>query len=157
VSPPRDLAPAPKGPEPVSAILPFAMKEFFIAECAQQENKVIHLLLRGRVQAGEAQEDRRALSALTLVIVPASLRQRCGDNVDDVLDAFEQGRFPEGQGSGQQVQEPVPAHDSQSFGASGTRKSTSPTIFPKTTKDIDELWRTLADCVGPCRTRTSGP
>ena len=122
------------------------MKEFFISECAQLENKVITIQFRRGVPAGETQEKRRALSGLTLGDRSGHLEAKMWDNVEDAIDAFEQDDFVKIKGLINKYKNrfQLTIHKLRRLGESEVDFAD---YLPKTTKDIDELWQTLAGFV----------
>ncbi len=122
------------------------MKEFFIAECAQQENKVITSCFVVVSKQVKPKKTGEPYLALTLGDRTGQLEAKMWDNVDDVLDAFEQDDFLKVKGLVNKYKNrfQLTIHKLRRLGDSEIDFAD---YLPKTTKDIDELWRTLADCV----------
>ncbi|HEX4426760.1 MAG TPA: OB-fold nucleic acid binding domain-containing protein [Terriglobales bacterium] len=122
------------------------MKEFFLSECAQHENKIItstFVVVNKQVKPKKTGEPYLALT----------LGDRCGqieakmwDNVEEVLDAFEQDDFLKIKGLINKYKNrfQLTIHKIRKLGDSEIDFSD---YLPKTTKNIDELWQTLAGFV----------
>jgi len=122
------------------------MKEFFLSECAQYENKIItssFVVVTKQVKPKKTGEPYLALS----------LGDRCGqieakmwDNVEEALDAFEQDDFLKIKGLVNKYKNrfQITIHKVRKLGDSEIDFSD---YLPKTTKNIDELWQTLASFV----------
>ena len=122
------------------------MKDFFLADCPQHENKIItssFVCISKQVKPKKTGEPYLALT----------LGDRCGqvdakmwDNVDDALDAFEQDDFLKVKGLLNKYKNrfQITIHKLRRLGDSEVDYSD---YLPKTTKDIGELWQTLTGFV----------
>jgi 3'-5' exoribonuclease len=122
------------------------MKEFFITDCALQENKVItssFVVLSKQVKPKKTGEP---YLALTLGDRTGHLEAKMWDNVEEVLDAFEQDDFLKIKGLINKYKNrfQLTIHKLRRMGDSEIDFSD---YLPKTTKNIDELWQTLAEYV----------
>ncbi len=118
------------------------MKEFFLSDCARFENKVIvssFVVISKQVKPKKTGEPYLALT----------LGDRCGqieakmwDNVEDALDAFEQEDFLKIKGLLNKYKNrfQLTIHKLRKLGDSEVDFGD---YLPKTTKDVEELWRTL--------------
>jgi 3'-5' exoribonuclease len=119
-------------------------EDFFISDCSQQENKVIiSTFVVIRTQQVKPKEDRRALSALTVEIVPGRSKPKCGTTSEDAIDGFDQDDFVKIKGLINKYKNrfQLTIHK--------IRRLAEPDIvfgdyLPKTKKNIDELWQTLS-------------
>ena len=97
------------------------MKDFYIGDCARHENKII---TSSFVVVGKQIKPKKTgepYLALTLGDRSGQLEAKMWDNVEEVLDAFEQDDFLKIKGPHQQVQESFPAHDPQAAQAGRIR------------------------------------
>ncbi|MGZ4813525.1 MAG: OB-fold nucleic acid binding domain-containing protein, partial [Terriglobales bacterium] len=69
------------------------MKEFFISECSQQENKVITSSFVVASKQVKAKKNGEPYLALTLADRTGQIEAKMWDNVDEFIDAFEQEDF----------------------------------------------------------------
>jgi 3'-5' exoribonuclease len=126
------------------------MKDFFLSDCAQHENKVIissFVVVSKQVKPKKTGEPYLALT----------LGDRCGhieakmwDNVEDALDAFEQDDFIKIKGLLNKYKNrfQITIHKLRRLQES---EADFADYLPKTTKDIGELWQTLAGFVATFR------
>src|SRR5499427_3661053 len=126
--------------------LPKPMKDFFIADCCQQENKIITSSFVVVSKQIKPKKSGEPYLALTLGDRTGQIECKMWDNVEDVLDAFEQDDYLKVKGLINKYKNrfQLTIHK--------LRKLLEPEIdyadyLPKTTKNIDELWRTLVDYV----------
>lgn len=122
------------------------MKDFFLADCPQHENKIItssFVCISKQVKPKKTGEPYLALT----------LGDRCGqvdakmwDNVEDALDAFEQDDFLKVKGLLNKYKNrfQITIHKLRRLGDSEVDYSD---YLPKTTKDIGELWQALTGFV----------
>jgi 3'-5' exoribonuclease len=122
------------------------MKDFFIAECAQQENKVITSSFVVVSKQVKPKKTGEPYLALTLGDRTGQIEAKMWDNVDDALDAFEQDDFLKIKGLINKYKNrfQLTIHKLRRLGDSEIDFSD---YLPKTTKNIDELWQTLAQFV----------
>ncbi len=126
------------------------MKEFFLSDCARFENKVIvssFIVITKQVKPKKTGEPYLALT----------LGDRCGqveakmwDNVEDAIDAFEQDDFLKIKALLNKYKNrfQLTIHKLRKLGDSEVDFAD---YLPKTTKNVDELWRTLGEYVASFR------
>jgi len=122
------------------------MKEFLISDCARHDNKVITSNFVVVTKQIKAKKSGEPYLALTLGDRTGHLDAKMWDNVDDVLDAFEQDDFVKVKGLINRYKNrfQLTIHKARKLGESEVDFAD---YLPKTTKNIDELWRTLAGFV----------
>ena len=122
------------------------MKDFYICDCARHENKVITSTFVVVTKQIKPKKTGEPYLALTLGDRSGQMEAKMWDNVDDVLDAFEQDDFLKIKGLINKYKHrfQLTIHKLRKLGESEIEFSD---YLPKTTKDIDELWRTLAGYV----------
>jgi 3'-5' exoribonuclease len=123
------------------------MKEFFIADCSQQENKIITSSFVVASKQVKAKKNGEPYLALVLADRTGQLEAKMWDNVEEFLDVFEQDDFIKIKGLINKYKNrfQLTVHK--------LRRMEEVDIdftdyLPKTTKDIGELWRTLTEFVG---------
>ena len=122
------------------------MKEFFLSDCPQFENKIITSSFVVSTKQVKPKKSGEPYLALTLTDRCGQIDAKMWDNVEDALDAFEQDDFLKIKGLLNKYKNrfQITIHKLR-------RLSDSEVDFadylPKTTKDVDELWRTLGDFV----------
>jgi 3'-5' exoribonuclease len=119
------------------------MKDFFICDCARQENKVITSSFVVVAKQIKPKKTGEPYLALTLGDRTGQLEAKMWDNVEEVLDAFEQDDFLKVKGLINKYKNrfQLTVHKLRKL---GDREIEFDDYLPKTKKDIDELWRTLA-------------
>jgi len=122
------------------------MKEFFICDCARQENKLItssFVVVSNQVKPKKSGEP---YLALTLGDRSGQLEAKMWDNVEEALDAFEQEDFVKVKGLINKYKNrfQLTIHKLRRL---GEQEIDFADYLPKTSKDIGELWRTLAGFV----------
>src|ERR1700758_1152828 len=119
------------------------MKDFFVCDCAQHENKVITSSFVVVVKQVKPKKAGGPYLALTLGDRTGQIEAKMWDNVEDVLDAFEQDDFLKVKGLINKYKQrfQLTIHKLRKLGESEIAFAD---YLPKTTKDIDELWRALA-------------
>jgi 3'-5' exoribonuclease len=122
------------------------MKEFYICDCARQENKVITSSFVVVAKQIKPKKTGEPYLALTLGDRSGQLEAKMWDNVEEVLDAFEQDDFLKVKGLINKYKQrfQLTIHKLRKLGGSEIEFAD---YLPKTTKDIDELWQTLTDFV----------
>jgi 3'-5' exoribonuclease len=123
------------------------MKEFFLAECSIQENKIITSSFVVTSKQVKPKKTGEPYLALTLGDRTGQIEAKMWDNVDDAIDAFEQDDFIKIKGLVNKYKNrfQITIHKLRKLGESEVDFSD---YLPKTTKDIGELWKTLAGFVG---------
>ena len=122
------------------------MKDFYICDCVRHENKVITSTFVVVAKQIKPKKTGEPYLALTLGDRSGQLEAKMWDNVEDVLQAFEQDDFLKVKGLINKYKQrfQLTIHKLRKLGESEIVFSD---YLPKTTKDIDELWQTLANFV----------
>ena len=126
------------------------MKDFFLSDCPRFENKVIvssFVVISKQVKPKKSGEP---YIALTLGDRCGQIEAKMWDNVEDAIDAFEQEDFLKVKGLLNKYRErfQLTIHKLRKLGDSEVDFAD---YLPKTTKDIDELWRVLNEFVDSFR------
>jgi 3'-5' exoribonuclease len=118
------------------------MKDFYICDCVRHENKIITSSFVVVAKQIKPKKTGEPYLALTLGDRSGQLEAKMWDNVEEVLDAFEQDDFLKVKGLVNKYKQrfQLTIHKLRKLGESEIDFSD---YLPKTTKDIDELWRTL--------------
>src|ERR1700758_1109083 len=119
------------------------MKEFFLCDCAQNENKVITSSFVVVSKQVKPKKSGDSYLALTLADRSGQIEAKMWDNVEDAIDAFEQDDFVKVKGLLNKYKNrfQITIHKLRRLGEAEVDFAD---YLPKTTKDIGELWRTLA-------------
>jgi 3'-5' exoribonuclease len=119
------------------------MKDFYIGECVQHENKIITSSFVVVSKQIKPKKTGEPYLALTLGDRSGQLEAKMWDNVEDVLDAFEQDDFLKIKGLINKYKNrfQLTVHKLRKMGESEIEFAD---YLPKTTKNIDELWQTLS-------------
>ena len=122
------------------------MKEFFISECPQQENKVVTSSFVVASKQVKAKKNGEPYLALVLADRSGQIEAKMWDNVEEFIDSFEQDDFLKIKGLINKYKNrfQLTIHKIRRMGDTEIDFSD---YLPKTTKDIGELWKTLADFV----------
>ena len=122
------------------------MKEFFISECSQQENKIITSSFVVASKQVKAKKNGEPYLALILADRSGQIEAKMWDNVDEFILAFEQDDFLKVKGLVNKYKNrfQLTIHKLRRM-EEGDIDFTD--YLPKTTKDIGELWRTLTEFV----------
>jgi len=126
------------------------MKEFFICDCAQQENKVITSSFVVASKQVKPKKNGEPYLALTLGDRTGHLEAKMWDNVEDAIDAFDQDDFIKVKGLINKYKNrfQLTVHKLRRMGEAEIDYAD---YLPKTAKDIGELWQTLAGFVATFR------
>ena len=126
------------------------MKEFFICDCSIQENKIITSSFVVASKQVKPKKNGEPYLALTLADRTGQIEAKMSDNVSEFIDAFEQDDFLKIKGLINKYKNrfQLTIHKLRRLGEAEIDFTD---YLPKTTKDIGELWRTLADFVGTFR------
>ena len=118
------------------------MKDFYICDCLRHENKIVTSTFVVVAKQIKPKKTGEPYLALTLGDRSGQLEAKMWDNVEDVLDAFEQDDFLKIKGLINKYKQrfQLTIHKLRKLGESEIDFSD---YLPKTTKDIDELWQTL--------------
>src|SRR6202047_2553133 len=122
------------------------MKEFYICDCTRHENKIItsnFVVVSKQIKPKKSGEP---YLALTVGDRSGQLDAKMWDNVEEVLNAFEQDDFLKIKGLVNKYKNrfQLTIHKLRKLGDSEIEFAD---YLPKTTRDIDELWQTLSDFV----------
>ena len=122
------------------------MKDFYICDCARHENKVITSTFVVVAKQIKPKKTGEPYLALTLGDRSGQVEAKMWDNVEEVLEAFEQDDFLKVKGLINKYKQrfQLTIHKLRKLGNSEIEFAD---YLPKTTKDIDELWRTLSEFV----------
>jgi len=122
------------------------MKNFFICDCCQHENKVITSSFVVVAKQVKPKKTGESYLAVTLGDRTGQIEGKMWDNVDEAINVFEQDDFLKVKGL-------VNKYKSRfQLTIHKLRLLTDGEVdfadyLPKTTKNIEELWQTLADFV----------
>ncbi|MBV8052177.1 MAG: HD domain-containing protein [Acidobacteriaceae bacterium] len=119
------------------------MKEFFLADCCHHENKVITSTFVVVSKQVKPKKTGEPYLALTLGDRTGQIEAKMWDNVESAIDAFEQEDFIKAKGLVNKYKNRF------QFTIHKLRKLLDTEVefsdyLPKTSKDIGELWQTLA-------------
>jgi len=119
------------------------MKDFFICDCVRHENKVITSSFVVVTKQIKPKKTGEPYLALTVGDRTGQLEAKMWDNVEEVLEAFEQDDFLKIKGLINKYKNrfQLTIHKLRKLGDSEIEFDD---YLPKTTKNIDELWQTLA-------------
>jgi len=122
------------------------MKDFYISDCARQENKIVTTTFVVVSKQIKPKKSGEPYLALTLGDRSGQLEAKMWDNVEEVLQAFEQDDFLKIKGLINKYKNrfQLTIHKLRKLGESEIDFSD---YLPKTTKNVGELWQTLADFV----------
>src|SRR6202167_2522854 len=122
------------------------MKDFYISECTRHENKIITSNFVVVAKQIKPKKSGEPYLALTLGDRTGQLEAKMWDNVEEVLNVFEQDDFVKVKGLVNKYKNrfQLTIHKLRKLGESEIEFSD---YLPKTTKNIDELWQTLTDFV----------
>jgi 3'-5' exoribonuclease len=123
------------------------MKEFYICDCVRHENKIITANFVVVSKQIKPKKSGEPYIALTLGDRSGQLEAKMWDNVEEVLNAFEQDDFLKVKGLVNKYKNrfQLTIHKVRKLGDSEIEFDD---YLPKTTRNIDELWQTLAAFVG---------
>jgi 3'-5' exoribonuclease len=123
------------------------MKDFFLSDCARFENKIVVSSFVVTTKQVKPKKSGEPYLALTLADRCGQIEAKMWDNVEDAIDAFEQEDFLKIKGLLNKYKNrfQLTIHKLRKLGDSEVDFAD---YLPKTTKNIDDLWRTLEDFVG---------
>ena len=127
-------------------------KEFFISDCAQQENKIVTSSFVVASKQVKAKKNGEPYLALVLADRSGQIEAKMWDNVDDFIAVFEQDDFLKVKGLINRYKNrfQLTIHKLRRMEETDIDFTD---YLPKTTKDIGELWRTLTEFVGTFENR----
>ena len=122
------------------------MKDFFLSDCARFENKVIVSSFVVTTKQVKPKKSGEPYLALTLADRCGQIEAKMWDNVEDAIDAFEQEDFLKIKGLLNKYKNrfQLTVHKLRKLGDSEVDFAD---YLPKTTKNVDDLWRTLEEFV----------
>ncbi len=122
------------------------MKDFYIGDCVRHENKVITSTFVVVAKQIKPKKTGEPYLALTLGDRSGQLEAKMWDNVEEVLEAFEQDDFLKIKGLINKYKQrfQLTIHKLRKLGDTEIDFSD---YLPKTTKDVDELWQTLTNFI----------
>ncbi len=122
------------------------MKEFYICDCARLENQTITSLFVVAAKQVKSKKSGELYLSVTLADRSGQLQANMWDNVADTLDAFEQDDFVKVKGMVHKYNGrwQLTIHKLRKLDDTEIDYSD---YLPKTSKDIEQLWRTLSDFV----------
>ena len=118
------------------------MKEFFICDCVQQENKIITSSFVVVSKQVKPKKSGEPYLALTLGDRAGQIEAKMWDNVEDAIDGFEQDDYVKVKGLINKYKNrfQITIHKLRKLGESEVDFAD---YLPKTSKDVNELWKTL--------------
>jgi len=122
------------------------MKEFYICDCARVENQTITSLFVVAAKQVKSKKNGDLYLSITLADRSGQLQANMWDNVADAIDAFEQDDFVKVKGVIHKYNGrwQLTLHKVRRL---GEQEIDYTDYIPKTTKDIEQLWRTLVEFV----------
>lgn len=122
------------------------MKDFYICDCTGHENKIITSSFVVVSKQIKPKKTGEPYLALTLGDRSGQIEAKMWDNVEEVLEAFEQDDFLKIKGLINKYKQrfQLTIHKLRKLGESEIEFAD---YLPKTTKDIDELWQALSTFV----------
>ncbi len=122
------------------------MKEFYICDCIRHENKIVTSNFVVVAKQIKPKKSGEPYLALTLGDRSGQLEAKMWDNVEEVLNLFEQDDFLKIKGLVNKYKNrfQLTIHKLRKLADSEIEFSD---YLPKTTKNIDELWQSLSDYV----------
>jgi 3'-5' exoribonuclease len=122
------------------------MKDFFLSDCPRFENKVITSSFVVTIKQVKPKKSGEPYLALTLADRCGQIEAKMWDNVEDSIDAFEQDDFLKVKGLLNKYKNrfQLTIHKLRRLRDSEVDFAD---YLPKTTKDIDALWSTIATFV----------
>ncbi len=125
---------------------PRLMKEFFICDCSQQENKVITSTFVVVSKQVKPKKTGEPYLALTLGDRSGQIEAKMWDNVEEFMDLFEQDDFLKIKGLINKYKNrfQLTIHKLRRMQDAEVDFSD---YLPKTSKNIDELWQALLDFI----------
>ncbi len=123
-----------------------SMKEFYVRDAAQQENKVVTTSYVVASKQTKSKKSGEPYLDLTLVDRTGSLQAKMWDNVEECTDSFEQDDVVKVKGLINKYNQrwQLTVHKIRRMDAEEIDFSD---YLPKTSKDVDQLWRDLGEFV----------
>ena len=122
------------------------MKDFFLSDCPRFENKIITSTFVVSTKQVKPKKSGEPYLALVLADRCGQIEAKMWDNVEDAIDAFDQDDFLKIKGLLNKYKNrfQITIHKLRRLADSEVDFAD---YLPKTTKDVDELWRTLTEFV----------
>lgn len=122
------------------------MKDFYICDCARLENQTITSHFVVAVKQVKSKKNGELYLSLMLADRTGQLQANMWDNVGDTISSFEQDDFIKVKGILHKYNGrwQITVHKIRKLGESEIDYSD---YLPKTSKDVDQLWKTLSDYV----------
>ncbi len=122
------------------------MKNFYIRDCSQQENQTITSFFVVALKQVKSKKNGELYLSLILADRSGQLQANMWENVSESVNAFDQDDFVKVKGLVQNYKGrwQITVHKIRRLGDTEVDYSD---YLPKTTKDIDQLWKTLSDFV----------
>jgi 3'-5' exoribonuclease len=122
------------------------MKDFFLSDCARFENKVIVSSFVVTTKQVKPKKSGEPYLALTLADRCGQIEAKMWDNVEDAIDSFDQEDFLKIKGLLNKYKNrfQLTIHKLRKLGDSEVDFAD---YLPKTTKNVDDLWRSLEEFV----------
>jgi 3'-5' exoribonuclease len=122
------------------------MKDFYICDCARVENQTITSLFVVAVKQVKSKKSGELYLSLILADRSGQLQANMWDNVNDAIAAFEQDDFVKVKGVIHKYNGrwQLTVHKMRKLGDSEIDYSD---YLPKTTKDVEQLWRTVCNYI----------
>src|SRR5262249_44599795 len=127
-----------------------SMKDFFLKDCATQENKIVTSFFLVTAKQLKPKKSGENYLAITLADRSGQIEAKMWDNVTDVQDTFETDCFVKVPGLINNYNNRFQLTAYQPRRLEDHEVDFSD-YLPKTTKDIDQLWRTVGDFVAGFR------
>ena len=122
------------------------MKDFYVSDAPQHENKVITSTFVVAIKQVKPKKTGEPYLALTLADRSGQIEAKMWDNVADCIDGFEQDHFVKVKGLINKYNQRFQLTIHKLRRMEETEIDFAD-YLPKTSKDIDELWRALTDFV----------
>jgi 3'-5' exoribonuclease len=122
------------------------MKDFYICDCARQENQTVTSLFVVAVKQVKSKKNGELYLSVVLADRSGQLQANMWDNVQDALTAFEQDDFVKVKGIIHKYNGrwQMTIHKMRKLGEAEIDYSD---YLPKTSKDVEQLWRTVCDYI----------
>src|ERR1700757_222111 len=122
------------------------MKDFYICDCARLENQTITSLFVVAVKQVKSKKSGELYLSLMLADRSGQIQANMWDNVNDTISAFDQDDFVKAKGVIHKYNGrwQLTIHKMRKL---GDREIDYADYLPKTTKDVEQLWRTLCNYI----------
>jgi 3'-5' exoribonuclease len=122
------------------------MKDFYICDCSRVENQTITSLFVVAVKQVKSKKSGELYLSMVLADRTGQLQANMWDNVNDAISGFDQDDFVKVKGVIHKYNGrwQLTVHKMRKLGDTEIDYSD---YIPKTSKDVDQLWRTLCDYI----------